>query len=116
MQASYDSEREAEAKLVTDEDMIRFQVFYQFAQLFLNFVQAKYCDELADLTGEEKCDTSGKFSCWEKSDRHLSEIFIEWEHHKHDNILTYRDKQFKNFFTGRLADANEKRWIDDLEP
>lgn len=88
MQASFDIEREAEAKLVTDEDMIRFQ--------------AKYCDDLADLTGEEKCDTS--------------EIFIEWEHHKHENILTYRDKQFKNFFTQRLADANEKRWIDDTEP
>ena len=44
------------------------------------------------------------------------EIFIEWEHHKHDNILTYRDKQFKNFFTGRLADKNEKRWIDDTDP
>ena len=26
MQASFDIEREAEAKLVTDEDMIRFQV------------------------------------------------------------------------------------------
>ena len=47
---------------------------------------------------------------------YFPEIFIEWEHHKHEDILTYRDKQFKNFFTGRLADKNEKRWIDDTDP
>ena len=37
MQTSYDSEREAEAKLVTDEDMIRFQVIKQFYSIISLF-------------------------------------------------------------------------------
>ena len=46
MTADYETEREAESKLVTDENMIRFQ--------------AAYCNDLAQLTKEEKCDTSGE--------------------------------------------------------
>ena len=59
MQESFDAERELEAKLNSDEDMIRFQVHYYIAIMFY-ILQANYVNELAEVTGEEKCDTSGK--------------------------------------------------------
>ena len=59
MQESFDAERELEAKLNSDEDMIRFQVHYFIAIMFY-LLQANYVNELAEVTGEEKCDTSGK--------------------------------------------------------
>ena len=41
---------------------------------------------------------------------------MKWAQHKAENILTYRDKQFENFYTGRLANKNQTRWIDDRTP
>merc|ERR1711990_716891 len=84
---SYQIESEEESKLVTYEDMIRFQ--------------AKYVNMMADITNEDRCDST--------------DLLLNWLKHKEEDILGYRDKRCKNIFTGKLANAQPKRWIDDTE-
>ncbi len=47
------------------------------------------------------------------------EIFREWEHHKDENILTYRDKAFRSPCTGNMAPLHSEPWLqatdDSLE-
>ena len=78
-------------------------------------LQANYVNELAEVTGQEKCDTTGLISILNIG-LIISEIFLKWAGHKAEDILTYRDKQFKSIFTGQLANKNQTRWIDDRNP
>jgi len=89
MKKSLEAEFAEEATLDDEEKMIKFQ--------------GRYCDRLAELTGETKVSGQGDILC-------------VWEHHKVDGITTYRDEQFKSHWTGRLGSKNEKRWIDDTDP
>ncbi len=49
----------------------------------------------------------------------VSALFKEWEQHKQDDILTYRDRSFVSNFTGELAPAHRLPWLrcfdDSLE-
>ena len=74
MQESFDAERELEAKLNSDEDMIPFQVHYYIAIMFY-LLQTNYENELAEVTGEEKCDTSGKINFFKKVEKQFFKKF-----------------------------------------
>lgn len=63
--------------------------------------QTKYCNHLTELTGEANVDAE--------------KIFVEWEHHKHAGILTFRDKQFTSMFTGFHAPKAPTIWAEDME-
>ena len=71
---------------------------------------------MSELTGQASSNIAGI------SDRELnvrktvSEIYLQVEQDKAEDILTYRDRQFKNAYTGRVADKNQTRWLDDRDP
>ena len=61
---------EREAGLATDEDMIRFQ--------------GSYVQELIDETDYPSFDIEG-----------VNQLFLEWEHHKHEDIMGFRNNSYR---------------------
>ena len=43
------------------------------------------------------------------------EEFREWEHHKEENILTYRDKCFRSPCTGNMAPLHREAWLQAMD-
>ena len=43
------------------------------------------------------------------------EEFREWEHHKEENILTYRDKAFRSPCTGNMAPLHSEPWLQAMD-
>ena len=43
------------------------------------------------------------------------EEFREWEHHKEENILTYRDKCFRSPCTGNMAPFHREAWLQAMD-
>jgi len=41
--------------------------------------------------------------------------FNEWEHHKVENIMTYRDKAFKSPVTGNMAPVHHTTWLEAMD-
>ena len=78
-------QQDREAKLNSQEDDIWFQT--------------DYVEDLAALTKSQSVN-AGK-------------CFCEWEHHKAENILTYRDKQHPSIYTGKVAPKGQE-WLKAL--
>ena len=45
----------------------------------------------------------------------VTKHFKEWEHHKVDNILTYRDKSFASAVTGTTGPAHHTDWLHAMD-
>ena len=46
---------------------------------------------------------------------HVARIFKEWEHHKSEGILTYRDRSYVSTLTGTMAPAHHTPWMTALD-
>merc|ERR1712048_52354 len=80
---------EKQTKLVSDEDYIRFQ-------------QA-HIQEIGD-------DVNAP-------DVNVCDIFLEWEKHGHDEIMTHRNKSFASIFGDKqVAAAPAKPWMECFHP
>ena len=44
-----------------------------------------------------------------------AKLFKEWEHHKSDNILTYRDRAYPSTLTGTMAPIHHTPWMSALD-
>jgi trimethylamine monooxygenase len=82
--------RAKEEKLETDEDMIYFQ--------------GAYTKELIEQTDYPTFDVDGVCKC-----------FMEWEHHKHDDIMGYRNNSYKSLMTGNDAPKHHTPWLTALD-
>lgn len=45
----------------------------------------------------------------------VARLFKEWEHHKMENILTYRDRSYPSTLTGTTAPSHHTPWMDALD-
>ena len=45
----------------------------------------------------------------------VAELFKEWEHHKVEGILTYRDRAYPSVITGTMSPAHHTKWIEALD-
>ncbi len=45
----------------------------------------------------------------------VARMFKEWEHHKVENILTYRDRSHRSTLTGTLAPPHHTPWMKALD-
>jgi len=79
-----------EDTLQTDEDMIVFQ--------------GDQVKELIAATDYPSFDIDG-----------VTKTFLEWEHNKHENIMTFRDKGHKSVMTGNMATVHHTPWMDALD-
>jgi len=82
--------REREEKLETDEDMIWFQ--------------GDNTQELIDMTDYPSFDIEG-----------TNKTFMEWEHHKHEDIMGFRNNGYKSLMTGTMAPAHHTPWVDAMD-
>jgi trimethylamine monooxygenase len=79
-----------EATLETDEDMIWYQ--------------GDNIQELVDLTDYPSFDIEG-----------TNQTFMEWEHHKHDDIMTFRNNAYKSLMTGTQAPLHHTEWKEAMD-
>jgi trimethylamine monooxygenase len=47
--------------------------------------------------------------------REMAELFKEWEHHKAEGIVTYRDRGYPSTLTGTMAPAHHTKWMEALD-
>jgi trimethylamine monooxygenase len=45
----------------------------------------------------------------------VAKLFKEWEHHKGEDILTYRDKAFPSVITGTMSPAHHTPWLKAMD-
>ena len=45
----------------------------------------------------------------------VAKLFKEWEHHKSENILTYRDRSYPSTLTGNMAPVHHTPWMKALD-
>ncbi len=45
----------------------------------------------------------------------VAKLFKEWEHHKEEGILTYRDRSYPSTLTGTMAPAHHTKWMEALD-
>lgn len=46
---------------------------------------------------------------------HVAATFKQWEHHKSEGILTYRDRSYVSALTGNMAPTHHTPWMDALD-
>lgn len=86
--------RAREETLESDEEMIVFQ--------------GDYVKALIDNTDYPSFDIDG-----------VNQTFLEWEHHKHKDIMAFRDHSYRSLMTGTMAPTHHTPWLyamdDSLE-
>jgi len=90
MQADSQAWRDREETLDSDESMIRFQ--------------GDYVKSLISKTDYPSFDIDG-----------VNRTFLEWEHHKHENIMTFRDYSYRSLMTGTMAPRHHTPWLDAMD-
>jgi len=90
MMAHSDKWEQREGTLETDEDMIWFQ--------------GDYTQGLIDQTDYPSFDIEG-----------VNKTFMEWEHHKHDDIMGFRDNGYKSLMTGNKAPVHHTKWVEAMD-
>lgn len=81
---------EREAAMANDEDMIRFQ--------------GAYVQSLIDQTDYPSFDIEG-----------VNQLFLEWEGHKHDDIMGFRDNCYRSVMTGNMSPKHHTKWTEALD-
>ena len=79
-----------EATLESDEDMIWFQ--------------GDYVKELIDATDYPTFDVEG-----------TNQTFMEWEHHKHADIMNFRDHTHRSLMTGNPQPLHHTPWLQAMD-
>lgn len=82
--------REKELTLVTAEEMYTYQ--------------GDYIQNLIDMTDYPSFDIPA-----------TNKTFLEWKHHKKENIMTFRDHSYRSLMTGTMAPKHYTPWIDALD-
>ena len=90
MQQRSQTWREREEKLENDEQMIWFQ--------------GDYVQELIEETDYPSFDVEG-----------VNKAFLEWEHHKHENIMTFRNKAHRSLMTGNMQPIHHTPWLEAMD-
>ena len=82
--------RTREEKLETDEDMIWFQ--------------GSNVQELIDATDYPDFDIEA-----------VNQTFMQWEHHKHDDIMGFRNNAYTSLMTGNRQPKHHTQWLQAMD-
>jgi len=82
--------RERETTLETPEEMFTFQ--------------GDYILELIEATDYPTFDIEG-----------VRKTFLEWKHHKKEDIMGFRDNAYRSLMTGTMSPKHHTPWIDALD-
>ena len=70
----------------------------------MTMYQGDYCKYLASATDYPSLDIEA-----------INKTFLEWEHNKGENIMTFRDKSHKSVITGDQAPIHHTPWMTALD-
>ncbi|NRP75335.1 putative monooxygenase [Ensifer psoraleae] len=90
LKANFDKWRAREETLEDAEQMIWFQ--------------GDYVKELLAETDYPSFDIDG-----------VNRTFMEWEHHKAENIMGFRDHAYRSLMTGNLSPKHHTPWVEALD-
>lgn len=79
-----------EGQLESDEDKIRFQ--------------GSYVESLIKETDYPHFDIEAVNQC-----------FLQWEHHKHQDIMGFRNNSYRSIMTGTMSPKHHTSWVDALD-
>jgi len=82
--------RAREEKLAGPEDQIVFQ--------------GDYVQELIDATDYPSFDIDG-----------VNKTFFEWEHHKEEDIMGFRNNAYRSLMTGNMSPTHHTPWIEAMD-
>jgi len=82
--------RDREETLEDDRQMIYFQ--------------GDYVQELIDETDYPSFDVEG-----------VNKTFVQWEHHKHDDIMGFRNNAYRSLMTGNMQPVHHTPWIKAMD-
>ena len=82
--------RDREETLADDEQMIWFQ--------------GDYVQELISETDYPNFDVAG-----------VNRTFVEWEHHKHEDIMGFRNNAYRSLMTGNMQAVHHTPWLEALD-
>jgi trimethylamine monooxygenase len=68
------------------------------------YFQGDYVKDLLTYTDYPKFDVDA-----------VNETFIAWKHHKHDDIMGYRDHTYRSIITGNMQPQHHTRWVEALD-
>jgi trimethylamine monooxygenase len=66
--------------------------------------QGDYVKELIDMTDYPTFDVEG-----------VNKTFMEWEHHKEENIMGFRDNAYRSLMTGTMAPVHHTPWMKAMD-
>ena len=69
----------------------------------INF-QANYLKYILAQSNLARFDIDGVVKC-----------FMEWEHNKHENIMTFRDKSHTSLITNTKGTIHSKTWLKEYD-
>ena len=90
LKADFDKWRAREETLEDAEQMIWFQ--------------GDYVQELIDATDYPSFDIEG-----------TNQTFMEWEHHKGEDIMGFRNNAYRSLMTGTLSPIHHTPWLEELD-
>ncbi|MDR9763396.1 NAD(P)/FAD-dependent oxidoreductase [Rhizobium redzepovicii] len=90
LKANFDMWRAREETLEDAEQMIWYQ--------------GDYVEELLAETDYPSFDIEG-----------TNRTFMEWEHHKADNIMGFRDHAYRSLMTGNMSPTHHTPWVEALD-
>ena len=94
----------------TKEEMTAHSMMWRERELTLETAiemytfQGDYIQELIDATDYPSFDIPG-----------VNQAFLEWKHHKKENIMTFRDHSYRSLMTGTMSPKHHTPWIDALD-
>ncbi len=66
--------------------------------------QGDYTKELIAMTDYPDFDTDA-----------VNKTFYEWEHHKEENIMGFRDNAYRSIMTGSMSPVHHTRWMEAMD-
>ncbi|CAN7699179.1 NAD(P)-binding domain-containing protein [Rhizobium sp. LjRoot254] len=90
LKAEFDTWRAREETLEDAEQMIWFQ--------------GDYVQELIDATDYPSFDIQA-----------TNKTFMEWEHHKAENIMGFRDNAYRSLMTGTMSPKHHTKWLEAMD-
>ena len=44
-----------------------------------------------------------------------NKVFMEWEHHKHEDIMNFRDNSYRSVMTGTMSPKHHTPWMEAMD-
>jgi len=68
------------------------------------YYQGDYVRDLIEATDYPTFDIDG-----------VNKTFVQWEHHKEEDIMRFRDNSYRSLMTGTMSPTHHTTWIEAMD-